>query len=225
MQIGIRSPNPRWGRRASSHGKRGPHRRPERWPPHAGGSQTRGARQRARSAGRRRNRRGDHTAPGCRGFRRKSGTATVKSKPPSNALPRWSHAAIKGEAHAHAFQRRTRHGGRNGGGLRGARLSVSAITDHRRILPRRATPRSSVKRQADEIAAVRAKYPAITILHGCEVDILLDGRPTSGSHPAGVRHRPASLHESGGQPPDQLMRLHRGNASFDGHDHHAPDRG
>jgi len=33
-----------------------------------------------------------------------------------------------------------------------------------------------VRRQADEIATVRERYGQITILHGCEVDILRDGR-------------------------------------------------
>ena len=33
-----------------------------------------------------------------------------------------------------------------------------------------------MKRQAEEIARLRERFPQITILHGCEVDILLDGR-------------------------------------------------
>lgn len=52
-----------------------------------------------------------------------------------------------------------------------------AITDHS---PHSAASRNlsvdGVKRQADEIAAVRERHPALTILHGCEVDILPNGR-------------------------------------------------
>ena len=100
-----------------------------------------------------------------------------------------------------------------------------AITDHS---PHSAATRNlsieSVKRQADEIAALRTKYPAITILHGFEVDILLDGRL---DFPDRVLQEfdivLASLHESGGQPSDDAS-LHWSDASFDGHDHHAPDQ-
>ena len=52
-----------------------------------------------------------------------------------------------------------------------------AITDHS---PHSGASRNlsvdGVKRQADEIAALRERFPQITILHGCEVDILADGR-------------------------------------------------
>ena len=83
-----------------------------------------------------------------------------------------------------------------------------AITDHS---PHSAASRNlsieSVKRQADEIAKLRAKYPGITILHGCEVDILLDGRLDFADRILQEFDIVlASLHESGGQPPDQLMR-------------------
>jgi DNA polymerase (family 10) len=51
-----------------------------------------------------------------------------------------------------------------------------AITDHS---PHSAATRNlsidDVQRQADEIAALRGQFPDITILHGCEVDILADG--------------------------------------------------
>jgi DNA polymerase (family X) len=87
-----------------------------------------------------------------------------------------------------------------------------AITDHS---PHSASSRNlsieSVKRQADEIASLRAKYPGLAILHGCEVDILLDGRL---DFPDRILQEfdivLASLHESGGQPPDQLMRRYIG---------------
>ncbi len=65
----------------------------------------------------------------------------------------------------------------------------------------------SVKRQADEIAALRDAHPNIVILHGCEVDILPDGRL---DFPDRVLERfdivLASLHERAGQGPDQLLR-------------------
>jgi DNA polymerase (family 10) len=52
-----------------------------------------------------------------------------------------------------------------------------AITDHS---PHSAATRNltvdGAKRQAEEIAALRTLYPDIAILHGCEVDILPDGR-------------------------------------------------
>ncbi len=52
-----------------------------------------------------------------------------------------------------------------------------AITDHS---PHSAASRNlsldAVRKQADEIAGLRERYPRITILHGCEVDILPDGR-------------------------------------------------
>src|SRR6185295_13373496 len=52
-----------------------------------------------------------------------------------------------------------------------------AITDHS---PTSAASRNltldGVKRQADEIDALRERHPDIAILHGCEVDILPDGR-------------------------------------------------
>jgi DNA polymerase (family 10) len=83
-----------------------------------------------------------------------------------------------------------------------------AITDHS---PRAASSRTltndSVKRQAEEIAALRARYPHVTILHGCEVDILADGRLDFSDR---VLERfdivLASLHEGLGHSPDQLLR-------------------
>jgi len=83
-----------------------------------------------------------------------------------------------------------------------------AITDHS---PHSAASRNlsvaDVTRQADEIADVRAKYADITVLHGCEVDILPDGRLDL---PDRVLERLdivlASLHERAGQTPDQLQR-------------------
>ena len=82
-----------------------------------------------------------------------------------------------------------------------------AITDHS---PNSAASRNlsidGVKRQADEIAHLRERYPQIVILHGCEADILPDGRI---DFPDDVLQRLdivlASLHERAGQTPDQLL--------------------
>jgi len=87
-----------------------------------------------------------------------------------------------------------------------------AITDHS---PHSAATRNltvdGVKRQAEEIAEVRLRYPEIAILHGCEVDILPDGRL---DFPDRVLERfdivLASLHERAGQTPDQLMKRYVG---------------
>jgi DNA polymerase (family 10) len=83
-----------------------------------------------------------------------------------------------------------------------------AITDHS---PHSASSRNlstdSVTRQAEEIARLRERFPEITILHGCEVDILLDGRLDFSDR---VLERfdivLASLHEQGGHAPAQLLR-------------------
>lgn len=84
-----------------------------------------------------------------------------------------------------------------------------AITDHS---PSSSASRSltldAVSRQADEIALARETYPQIEILHGCEVDILSDGRLDFPDH---VLRRfdvvLASLHDRAGQAPTRL--LHR----------------
>jgi DNA polymerase (family X) len=83
-----------------------------------------------------------------------------------------------------------------------------AITDHS---PHSAASRNlsidSVARQADDIARVRERYPDVVILHGCEVDILPDGRL---DFPDRVLERLdivlASLHEGAGHSPEQLLR-------------------
>jgi DNA polymerase (family 10) len=87
-----------------------------------------------------------------------------------------------------------------------------AITDHS---PHSAASRTlsadSVGRQAEEIAGLRAKYPAIAILHGCEVDILPNGRL---DFPDKVLERfdivLASLHEEAGHSPEQLYERYVG---------------
>jgi DNA polymerase (family X) len=83
-----------------------------------------------------------------------------------------------------------------------------AITDHSQSSAAiRNLTAEGVKKQADEIAALREKYPQIAILHGCEVDILPDGRLDFNDR---ILERfdivLASLHESAAQPPDQLMK-------------------
>lgn len=83
-----------------------------------------------------------------------------------------------------------------------------AITDHS---PHSAATRNltieDVPRQAEEIQQLRERYPDIAILHGCEVDILSDGRP---DFPDKVLERfdvvLASLHEGMGHSPDQLLK-------------------
>jgi DNA polymerase (family 10) len=83
-----------------------------------------------------------------------------------------------------------------------------AITDHS---PHSAASRSlsvdDVRRQADEIGLLRERYPQLTILHGCEVDILRDGRL---DFPDKILERfdivLASLHERANHGPEQLLR-------------------
>jgi DNA polymerase (family X) len=82
-----------------------------------------------------------------------------------------------------------------------------AITDHS---PHSAATRNlsvdGVERQAEEIADLRARYPDIAILHGCEADILEDG---SIDFPDRVLEQfdlvLASLHDRAGHDAAQLM--------------------
>ncbi len=82
-----------------------------------------------------------------------------------------------------------------------------AITDHS---PASGVARSlsvqTVKHQRDEIAGVRERFPGIAILHGCEVEILPDGRLDFADR---VLEQfdivLASLHHRGGDDRDQLM--------------------
>lgn len=132
----------------------------------------------------------------------------------SNALPSLvSRRDIKGDLHMHTqFSDGRDTVEEMVAGCVALGYQYLAITDHS---PHSASSRNlsieSVKRQADEIASLRTKYPGITILHGCEVDILLDGRL---DFPDRILQEfdivLASLHESGGQPPDQLMRRYIG---------------
>jgi DNA polymerase (family X) len=82
-----------------------------------------------------------------------------------------------------------------------------AITDHS---PHAASARTlttdAVKKQAQEIAALRERYPKLTILHGCEVDIMADGKLDFSDR---ILERfdivLASLHERLGHSPEQLL--------------------
>lgn len=83
-----------------------------------------------------------------------------------------------------------------------------AITDHSpHAVPVRNLTPEAIGRQADEIAGVRERYRQLTILHGCEVDILPDGRLDL---PDKVLERfdivLASLHDRAGHSADQLLR-------------------
>lgn len=83
-----------------------------------------------------------------------------------------------------------------------------AITDHS---PSSAASRNltidGVEKQAVEIAQIRERYPGIAVLHGCEVDILRNGRL---DFPDRILERfdivLASLHDGAGQSPDQLLK-------------------
>jgi DNA polymerase (family 10) len=87
-----------------------------------------------------------------------------------------------------------------------------AITDHStRSAASRTLTVDAVKQQADEIAALRQRYPDIAILHGSEVDILPDGRLDFSDR---VLEQfdivLASLHEQAGQDTASLERRYIG---------------
>lgn len=93
-------------------------------------------------------------------------------------------------------------------GCRALGYEYMAMTDHS---PHSAAARNltldGVKKQAEEIARLREHYPDITILHGCEVDILPDGRldfTDKALEPLDIVL--ASLHERAGHAPEQLMK-------------------
>ena len=78
--------------------------------------------------------------------------------------------------------------------------------------PRAAWDRTvDVARQADEIDALRERYPRLTILHGCEVDILPNGQL---DFPDRILERfdivLASLHDRAGDSPERLMERYAG---------------
>ncbi len=122
-------------------------------------------------------------------------------------------ADIRGDLHMHTMW----SDGRDSvetmvAGCRSLGYTYLAITDHS---PHSAASRNlsidDVQRQAEEIAEARERYPEITILHGCEVDILVDGRLDL---PDAVLERLdivlASLHDRAGQSGDKLQRRYVG---------------
>ncbi|MEP7310101.1 MAG: PHP domain-containing protein [Acidobacteriota bacterium] len=116
---------------------------------------------------------------------------------------------IRGDLHMHS----TWSDGRDSIGLmvgtcRQLGYEYVAMTDHS---PRSGAVRTltahTVGAQAEEIAALRERMPDITILHGCEVDILPDGRL---DFPDKVLEQfdivLASLHHRADQSRDELLR-------------------
>jgi DNA polymerase (family 10) len=86
-----------------------------------------------------------------------------------------------------------------------------AITDHspHSGASRTLTP-DAVKKQAEEIESLREHYPQIAILHGCEVDILVDGRlDFSDRILSSFDIVLASLHHPAGQGPSELLQRYR----------------
>ena len=103
----------------------------------------------------------------------RSATATTRSPWLRAARCRcWSRARHPRRSHMHSdLERRPRHDRGDGGRVSRSATSDIAITDHS---PHSAASRNltldGVKKQAERLR-VREQYPAITILHGCEVDI------------------------------------------------------
>ncbi len=119
-----------------------------------------------------------------------------------------SRAAIRGDLHMHTVW----SDGRDSvegmvDACRALGYGYLAITDHS---PNSAASRNltidGAKRQAEEIAELRARYPEIVILHGCEVDILPDGTL---DFPDRILEQfdivLASLHERAGHSSDRLL--------------------
>jgi DNA polymerase (family 10) len=128
----------------------------------------------------------------------------------SGTLPQLvTRSDIRGDLHMHTMWSDGRDSvGKMVSTCRSLGYEYLAITDHS---PHSAASRNlsvdDVKRQAEEIAEMREQYPDITILHGCEVDILPDGRLDL---PDRVLERLdivlASLHEAAGHAAEQLQR-------------------
>ena len=83
-----------------------------------------------------------------------------------------------------------------------------AITDHsQRCNSSRKLSADDVKRQAEEIAGLRQQFPQITILHGCEVEILSNGRLDFSDRILNQFDLVlASLHDGAGHSGDQLLQ-------------------
>jgi DNA polymerase (family 10) len=120
-----------------------------------------------------------------------------------------SRADIRGDLHMHS----TWSDGRDSieamvNACRALGYEYLAITDHSaRSGASRNLSIEGVKRQAEEVAGLRERYPDIGILHGCEVDIMPDGRLDFADR---VLQQfdivLASLHEDAGQAPAALER-------------------
>jgi DNA polymerase (family 10) len=83
-----------------------------------------------------------------------------------------------------------------------------AITDHSQNAgTSRTLTADGISQQADEVAAMRERFPSMAVFHGCEVDIMPDGRL---DFPDRVLERfdivLASLHDSAGQDADRLEK-------------------
>ena len=83
-----------------------------------------------------------------------------------------------------------------------------AITDHSQSAgTSRTLTTDAIRQQADEIAAMRERFPSMAIFHGCEVDIMPDGRL---DFPDRILEKfdivLASLHDSAGHDPDRLEK-------------------
>jgi DNA polymerase (family 10) len=83
-----------------------------------------------------------------------------------------------------------------------------AVTDHSQNAgTSRTLTADGVQQQADEIAAMRARFPSMALFHGCEVDIMPDGRL---DFPDRVLEKfdivLASLHDPAGQDADHLEK-------------------
>jgi DNA polymerase (family 10) len=83
-----------------------------------------------------------------------------------------------------------------------------AITDHsERAGAPKTVSADGLRRQRDEIARLRERFPALTILHGIEVDIMPDGRLDFADDVLETLDIVlASLHDSAGHDPARLTR-------------------
>jgi len=83
-----------------------------------------------------------------------------------------------------------------------------AITDHSQSAgTSRTLTADGISRQAEEVAAMRERFPSMAIFHGCEVDIMPDGRL---DFPDRLLEKfdivLASLHDSAGHDPERLEK-------------------
>jgi DNA polymerase (family 10) len=93
-------------------------------------------------------------------------------------------------------------------GCRALGYEYMAVTDHsQRSASSRSLSVGDVSKQAEEVARLRERYPDITILHGCEVDIMPDGRLDFADR---ILERfdivLASLHDRAGHSREQLLK-------------------